>query len=109
MTSAGWRRHRPETPVAFVTFDWEREPTFAVYGEGIAATMRAASAHLYEALEGATALIFGSNTLVGEPERELTLEARRVALQRGLPVIFDPNLRPNRWRDLDRASPSAAI
>jgi sugar/nucleoside kinase (ribokinase family) len=91
------------TPVAFVTFDWEREPTFAVYGEGIAATMRAASAHLYEALEGATALIFGSNTLVGEPERELTLEARRVALQRGLPVIFDPNLRPNRWRDLDRA------
>ena len=41
-------------------------------------------------------------TLVNEAERELTIEARRLARQRGLPVLFDPNIRPNRWHDLDR-------
>src|SRR3954453_20391258 len=71
------------TPVAFVTFDWEREPSFAVYGEGISEAMRGGGAHLEEAIEEAEAVIFGSNTLVAEPERELTLGARRVARQRG--------------------------
>jgi sugar/nucleoside kinase (ribokinase family) len=91
------------TPVAFVTFDWEREPTFAVYGAGIGEAMRSAASHLEEAMAAGTALVFGSNTLVAEPEREVTLEARRLARERNLPVLFDPNLRPNRWRDLDAA------
>jgi fructokinase len=91
------------TPVAFVTFDWDREPSFAVYGEAIGATMGAASPYVEEALGGAAALVFGSNTLVAEPEREVTLRARRSALDRALPVLFDPNFRPNRWRDLGRA------
>jgi fructokinase len=91
------------TPIAFVTFDWEREPSFAVYGEGISETMRAAAAHLDEAIAAATAFAFGSNTLVEEPEREVTLGARRRARDRGLPILFDPNLRPNRWRDMGAA------
>jgi sugar/nucleoside kinase (ribokinase family) len=91
------------TPVAFVTFDWEREPSFAIYGEGIPETTRAAAAHLDEALEAGEALLFGSNTLVGEPEREVTLRARRAARDRSVPIVFDPNLRPNRWRDMRRA------
>jgi sugar/nucleoside kinase (ribokinase family) len=90
------------TPVAFVTFDWEREPSFAIYGEGIGRAMRAAGPHLSEAIGDARALIFGSNTLVGEPERELTLRARRAARDGGAHLLFDPNLRPNRWRDLGR-------
>jgi sugar/nucleoside kinase (ribokinase family) len=90
------------TPVAFVTFDWEREPSFAVYGEGISPAMRAASGHLTDAIGTADALVFGSNTLVGEPERDVTLRARRAALDCGAPIIFDPNLRPSRWRDLDQ-------
>ena len=90
------------TPVAFVTFNWEREPSFAVYGEGIGAAMRAATAHLPAAIEAAKALVFGSNTLVGEPERDLTVRARRAARDRGVHLLFDPNLRPNRWRDLSR-------
>ena len=40
------------TPVAFVTFDWEREPSFSVYGEGIGETMAAAAGHLDEAIAG---------------------------------------------------------
>ena len=91
------------TPVAFVTFDWDREPSFAVYGEAIGPAMAAAGERLGEALEEADALVFGSNTLVGEPEREVTLRARRTALDVGMPILFDPNLRVNRWRDLDRA------
>ncbi len=92
-----------QTPVAFVTFNWEREPAFAIYGEGIAAAMRAATAHLSDAIATAEALVFGSNTLAGEPERELTLRARRAARDRGAHILFDPNLRPNRWRDMGRA------
>jgi fructokinase len=90
------------TPVAFVTFDWEREPSFAIYGEGIADAMRAADANLPAAIGAAEALVFGSNTLVGEPERELTLRARRAARDSGARVLFDPNLRPHRWRDIGR-------
>ncbi len=92
------------TPIAMVTFGPEREPTFSVYGEGIAATMGAAGPYLEEAMAGASALIFGSNTLVGEVERALTMRARRLALDSGLPILFDPNLRPNGWKDLDRAA-----
>jgi sugar/nucleoside kinase (ribokinase family) len=88
-----------QTPLAFVTFDRDREPTFAIYGDGIDAGMHSVSGRLAEAVGASGALIFGSNTLVGEPERELTVEARRLALEGGMPVLFDPNIRPNRWPD----------
>ncbi|HEX6603176.1 MAG TPA: PfkB family carbohydrate kinase [Solirubrobacterales bacterium] len=91
------------TPVAFVTFDRHGEPAFQVYGEGIEATMLAGGRHLGSALGASEALILGSNTLVGKPERRLTMDAHHRALELGLPVLFDPNLRPNRWTDLDRA------
>ena len=91
------------TPIAFVTFDRDLEPRFTVYGDGISAALRSFAASLDEGLGAAGALAFGSNTLVGEPERELTWRARRLALERGVPVLFDPNIRPNRWRDLERA------
>ena len=52
---------------------------------------------------GRRRLAFGSNTLVGERERELTMRARRLALDRGIPVMFDPNLREHRWDNLEVA------
>lgn len=91
------------TPVAFVTFDREGEPAFQIYGDGIEACVRSAGDRLPEAVGAASALVFGSNTLVGEPERALTLQARRLALDRAIPVLFDPNIRPHRWRDLEQA------
>jgi fructokinase len=91
------------TPVAFVTFDREAEPRFQVYGEGIEACIRSVSDRIGDAVDGASALVFGSNTLVGEPERGLTLQARRLAQDGEVPVLFDPNLRQHRWRDLDVA------
>ena len=92
-----------QTPVAFVTFGPDREPSFSVHGDGIEAGIHAARHALGEAIASASALVFGSNTLVEPPERELTHRARELALAGGVPVVFDPNLRPNRWADFDRA------
>lgn len=92
-----------QTPIAFVTFGPSREPSFSVYGDGIRAGIHAVAPRLEEAIAGASALVFGSNTLVGEPERELTLRARDLALAGEIPVLFDPNLRANRWDDLSDA------
>ena len=92
-----------KTPLALVTFGPDFEPAFQVYGESIGPTMRAARGQMPAALAAASAFVFGSNTLVGEPERELTVSARRAARDRELPILFDPNLRPNRWRNIDRA------
>lgn len=89
-----------KTPVAFVTFDREGEPAFQIYGQGIEAGIRSVSGRLSGAVAAASALAFGSNTLVGEPERELTLDARRAALREGIPVLFDPNVRAHRWESL---------
>jgi sugar/nucleoside kinase (ribokinase family) len=91
------------TAIALVTFDLEGEPRFQVYGEGIRAAMVSVRPRLEEAIGAAGALAFGSNTLVGEAERALTLDARRLALERGIPVLFDPNLRPTRWAGLEPA------
>jgi fructokinase len=74
-----------------------------VYGDGIRAGIRAVEPQLEEAVGEASALVFGSNTLVGQPERDLTLRARDLAVERGIPVLFDPNVRPNRWDDMDEA------
>ena len=90
------------TPMAVVTFGPDFEPAFQVYGQTIGPTMQAARPYLDEALAEASALIFGSNTLVGKPERELTMRARRGARDHGLPVLFDPNLRPSRWQEMSR-------
>jgi sugar/nucleoside kinase (ribokinase family) len=89
-----------QTPVAFVTFDARREPTFEIYGDGLAAGMHSLDGRVDEAVDSAAAVVFGSNTLVGPVERELTMSARTRALEAGVPVLFDPNVRPNRWDDL---------
>jgi len=33
----------------------------------------------------------------------VTLRARRAARDKRIPIVFDPNLRPNRWERMDRA------
>ena len=99
----GWFSLVPgiRTPIAFVTFDRSREPAFSVYGDGIGAAMDSVAARIGDAVSAAGALVFGSNTLVSEPERGLTDRARKLAAETGTPVVFDPNLRPNRWTDLE--------
>jgi fructokinase len=91
------------TPLALVTVRFDGEPQFQIYGDGIAATVRAVGANLPAAVAAAEALFLSSNTLAGRPERELTLAARDRALELGRPVLFDPNLRLHRWSSLGEA------
>ena len=93
-----------DTPVALVMFDSRREPRFQVYGEHIGATMLAAAPRLPEAVGSSAALVIGSNTMVGETERSVTVEAVLIAQENGIPVLFDPNFRPNRWDDPELAA-----
>jgi fructokinase len=87
------------TPLAFVLVNEAAEPDFIVYGVGIEAGILSLEEHLEEAVAAHDALLFGSNTLVGERERALTLRARELVLAAGKHVLFDPNLRMRRWRD----------
>jgi fructokinase len=95
------------TPIALVTTDAAGEPSFSIYGDGIAATIEAVSGRVDAAVEASDALFFGTNTMVGEAERELTLAARERALALDRPLVFDPNLRPARWRTTAAAAAAA--
>jgi sugar/nucleoside kinase (ribokinase family) len=90
------------TPLAFVTIDHAGEPSYLIYGSGIAAGIRAAADGLDDAVDTHDALFFTSNSLVGD-ERILSMRARERALAAGKPVVFDPNLRLHRWSSVDEA------
>lgn len=89
--------------VAFVSVDAAGEPDFLVYpGAGSAGT-EALGERLDAAVDAAAALVLSTGTVVGAAERAVTLAARDRALATGVPVIFDPNLRPRRWENTARA------
>jgi sugar/nucleoside kinase (ribokinase family) len=88
-----------DTPLGIVLFDQVGEPGFQIYGEHIAPTMLASRRHLEPAIGRASAIVVGSNTMVGPVEREVTRQAIEIAHDSAVPVLFDPNFRPNRWVD----------
>jgi sugar/nucleoside kinase (ribokinase family) len=77
-------------------------PEFLVYGRGIEAAMVALGPVL-EAVGAASSLLLGSNAMLGEAERRVSLRARTLALARARHVLFDWNLRLHRWRDAAEA------
>jgi sugar/nucleoside kinase (ribokinase family) len=85
------------TPIAFASVDERGEPSFQVYGDAVKIAVEAVAPRLDKALDAATALVFSSTTLATPGEREATLRARELALERGVRLCFDPNIRPNRW------------
>jgi sugar/nucleoside kinase (ribokinase family) len=95
------------TPVALVTVDRAGEPSYQIHGDAIATVVHALNSRVNKAVEVSDALFFGSNTLVGQAEREVTMEARKLALQLERPVIFDANLRLDRWSSRADAAASA--
>ena len=92
------------TAVAFTTVDEQGEPTWDLYGDGVAATVAAVAALLRGAVESTDALLFTSNTLADSGAAQVTMAAREHALELGRPVVFDPSVRLHRWRN----SPSGA-
>lgn len=95
------------TPLALVTIDAAGEPTYDIYGELPETLTLALGDRVESAVLESTALFISSNTLVRAEERAITLRAREVALERGRPVIFDPNLRLHRWRSRADAAATA--
>jgi fructokinase len=91
------------TAVAFAVLDEDAVPEFLIYGDGIEAAMVALEPALEEAVGAASSLVLGSNAMVGEAERRVSLRALSLALARGAHVLFDWNLRLHRWRDAAEA------
>jgi len=87
----------PATALAFITVDEAGEPSYEVYGDGIAAMVQALDGQLPDAVEACDALFFTSNTLTQPDCAEITLAARERALELGRPVVFDASLRLGRW------------
>lgn len=85
------------TPFAFVRVGHSGDPSFEVHGAGIEAGVGLLAGSERRLLAGASALVLGSNTLTGGPALQVTRAAVAEAVRRGVPVLFDPNLRPNRW------------
>jgi len=91
------------TPVAFVTLDGQARPALTVYGEAPGAALGGLGERMADAVDAADALFMSSATLVGEPERAVTLAARERAMAAGKPVVLDPDLRLDRWRSTSAA------
>jgi len=91
------------TAVAFDVIDLDAVPDFLIYGDGIEPAVRALEPRLEEAIGGCSAVELGSNTLVGEGEREVCRRARALAAEAGRPVVVDVNLRLHRWGSADEA------
>lgn len=96
-----------QSTIALVTVDARGEASWRVYGAEAQTVVAALERRLEAAVHESAALLIGSNTLVGERERELTMQARELALAAGRHVIFDPNLRLHRWRTRADAQASA--
>jgi sugar/nucleoside kinase (ribokinase family) len=92
------------TGVAFVTVDPGGEPDFVIYDQDLQAVTEHLGDGLLAAVEAADAFFFSTGTMVGEQERAVTSAAHARALDLGLPVVFDPNLRPGRWANAARAT-----
>jgi sugar/nucleoside kinase (ribokinase family) len=93
--------------VAIVALNAGGEPTYQIYGEAIATVVHVLAGRVEDAIADAAGLLFSSNALVGPEEREVTMRARDVALGLGRPVVFNPNLRLERWRS--RAEAAATV
>ena len=57
------------------------EPSYEIYGEGIATVVHALRDRVEQAVDGSAALFLSSNTLVGDEERAVTMRARELALE----------------------------
>jgi fructokinase len=93
------------TPVALVAVDEKGEADVEIFGEDVATLERGLGKRgVDRAMAACDGLCFGSNTLVGEHERNLTMRARERALEGGKSVLFDANLRLERWRTAAEAA-----
>lgn len=101
------RDHAWRTPVATVATGPNGEPAFDFAGDRLAPGVAALGRRIGRAVMACDSLFFTSNTLVEPDERGVTAAARGRALLMRRPVLFDPNLRIDRWRSADDAAQAA--
>jgi fructokinase len=92
------------TPLSFVTVDHEGTANARPYGGD--ATHRAVyqvAPRLGAAAQACDAYVFSSDVLVDELERESAMHVRAQMLEHDKPVVFDPDLRLDRWQNPGRA------
>ena len=93
------------TPLAVVAVDETGEPEWEFYGEDLATLARGLGKRgIDRAVAACDGLFFGSDRLVAEHERHLAMRARERALEAGKAVLFDANLRLERWRTAAEAA-----
>jgi sugar/nucleoside kinase (ribokinase family) len=89
---------RGRTSLAFVSHAPDGEPLFHFHECPDRPPAHAAS-HVDGAINGPPGVVvLGSDSLLTDGEREVTMRAARLARERDWIVLADPNLRPARWR-----------
>ena len=72
-----------QTPIELVTVGPDGGPRYELYGDSVVTALAALDARMDEAVQNSAALFFGSGTLVGAEQREITMRARELALSLG--------------------------
>ncbi len=91
------------TGLAFVSLSAEGVPQFMFYRNPSADMLLRPEEIRPEFIRSARAFHYGSITLISEPSRSATEAAVKCALDAGLLVSYDPNLRKPLWPSLDAA------
>jgi fructokinase len=91
-------RNDVQTTMAFIALSPEGEPSFSIYGGAKQGFLRDDLRRLVERTPGGV-LAFGSDALIAPRDRELLEPLKAAAVKRGWRVLYDPNLRGDRWAD----------
>ncbi|MEO1444110.1 MAG: PfkB family carbohydrate kinase, partial [Chloroflexota bacterium] len=91
------------TALAFVSLAEGGERDFMFYRHPSADMLMTEADLKLELLDAAKIFHFGSITMIEEPARTATLKAAEAALDKGLLVSYDPNLREPLWPGKDAA------
>ena len=87
------------TTLAVVALDKNGERTFSFYRDPSADVNLSIEDVPQEKLADTRILHFGSVSLTAEPARTATVEAARIAKEKGALISYDPNYRPVLWSD----------
>lgn len=90
-----------KTALAFVSHDEDADREFTFYRDGTADTCVEPGGVSDETLESVSWVYVGGVMLASEPGRTATFDLAERASDRDCTVVFDPNARPELWRDGD--------
>jgi fructokinase len=88
-----------DTTMAFVALSAEGEPSFSIYGGAGRGFLTGREDRLLRLVEQETpgVLAFGSDSLIVPEDREVLERVKELAARHRWRVLYDPNLREDRW------------